>query len=186
MRGRVMKRQVQTISMMAIGAAALAACSAPVDDPANPAKLGAWSMTSHVDSLAINGMNLGRAALDEQGGADGFVKELEMSRDEACTEPGMRTDAGLAGVLPQADFGSCTVTDQSGNATSGHVTLHCSKQASADLNFDAADISVDSNFEAERGEMHFIFTLMKPGSGGGRDSMAVNFTQQWQRAGECR
>jgi len=171
--------------MIVIGAALLAACSSPVDNPENPAKLGAWRMASHVDSVAVNGLNLGRAALEEQGGAEDFLKELETSHDEACTEPGMRLDAGLAGVLPQADFGACTVTDQSGDAASGHVTMHCTKEASPDLNYDAADISVDGNFDVERGEMHFVFTLMKPSSGGGRDSMAVNLTQQWQRTGEC-
>lgn len=141
-----------------------------VDDPANAALRGAWSIETRISSIEYNGMRFSPAAAGAGGDLADMIGQMERPVELACTEPSLvrsdRTNDSFAV--------SCFAGDASDDAD----------QEPMCIGEDKATLRVDGSIGVDSGQ---VTVTMVPTAGGQRDTDRMTFamTRQLRRTGEC-
>ena len=159
-------------------AALLAGCGPSVDDPANVARLGNWTVEMKLDAVSLNSMNISRSTIAEQGEGRQLIEKVESTNEQSCVEPKLHEEGDLLGAVDGA-LDDCTITDNSITGNSRHAVLACT------LNGDPVEAVVDSTLEAESGHSRIRATVSKPKPTGGADRMSIIMNQTLTRTGDC-
>lgn len=155
---------------------ALAACAeTPVDDPANPARLGQWRIEQRFESLTAGNRTLNAAAMaNEQGGED-IINGIRQDRTLACAEPDPRSEDRVVEQF-SAGLGNCSARP---SRAGGPMWLQCRQNG-----FDArADL--DPSFTADSGHVRVEIRVADKDGDGPDQATTVRAVQRWQRIGDC-
>lgn len=143
---------------------------APVDDPANTALRGAWSIETRIDSIGYNNMRFSPAAARASGDLADMIGHMERPIELACTEPSLvrsnRTNESFAVA--------CFAGDTSEDA----------QQEPVCIGEDKGTVRVDGSIGADSGQ---VSVTLIPAAGGQRDTDRMTFamTRTLRRTGDC-
>jgi hypothetical protein len=143
---------------------------APVDDPANTALRGAWSIETRISSIEYNGMRFSPAAARAGGDLADIIGHMERPVELACTEPSL-----VRSNQPNDSYAvACFAGDTSGDAD----------QEPMCIGDDKATLRVDGSIGVDSGQ---VTVTIVPAAGGQRDTDRMTFamTRTLRRTGDC-
>lgn len=155
----------------------LASWFRPSDNPANPPRLGNWTVDTRVQTIGVNNMNYSREsfAATEEGG---LLAGLETSTTKSCFEPAIKDDADLIRTA-ESSFGDCDVVESDGDIYGRHAVLQCRKGAQT------MRVTLDGSLNAEDGQMRISVSMSEAQSTGSTETMTARMLQSWTRSGDC-
>ncbi|HEX8553663.1 MAG TPA: DUF3617 family protein [Sphingomonas sp.] len=182
--------------VMTAGAGMLAGCglaAAAVDDTANPARLGAWTLKPELVSMNAGGQTIGRDKLAEMDSdfsglaADGpFGSRRDRSDDEqtaSCYEPGVDAKADIREVLNRGLIENCTVTDETREGNTRRAVLTCPYERFGSTG--KATIATTARLDADAANTDIRISLDVQKSSGATERMTLRFEVKATRTGDC-
>ena len=147
---------------------------AAVDDPVNPARRGAWSAETRVESIEYEGRRFSPALAREGGDLTTMIEFFQSPRASTCVEPSLVVyDSAVE--KPLIGFGGCS---------GGHLDPDGALVLSCGTGSPQATLRVSGRIESDNGDVRL--TLV-PLPGGRRDTerMTFHLTQTLRRTGDC-
>jgi hypothetical protein len=147
---------------------------AAVDDPANPARRGAWSVETRVNSIEYEGRRFSPAFAREGGDLTTMLEFFQQPRASLCAEPSL-VEHDSTVEKPLIGFGGCSGSDVGPDGT---LVLSCGTGDSQ------GTLRVSGLLDSESGEVQLT---LAPPPGGSRDTdrMTFHLTQTLRRTGDC-